>query len=208
MTVIYITRHGQTLWNIDKRLQGSGNSKLTELGINQAKSLEERLRNIEIDVIYSSPLERAYETAKILRGNKEIEIVTDNGIREISFGEYEGNTETELLKIGKGLEIKKIFDGEMKIKSPGGESLEELYERTRISLNNILEKEKDKKILVVSHGMTIKAIMNYFSKDDEYFSEIMGQATLTKIIVNEEGFNIEFLNDSSHIKSSNENSGW
>ena len=55
-TIIYLTRHGQTLWNIEKRLQGRGNSPLTEQGIERAKELRDRIKYIHIDIKYSSPI--------------------------------------------------------------------------------------------------------------------------------------------------------
>lgn len=208
MTTVYLTRHGQTLWNIDRRLQGTGNSKLTELGINQAKSLRDRLKDIDIDVIYTSPLERAFETAKILKGDKEIKIINKNELREISFGEYEGSTEIELLKQGRGEEIKKIFNGDIKVKSPGGESLEELYHRISSGIEEILNIEDGKNILIVSHGMSLRVIINYFNNGKEVFNEIMGQATLTKINCINNKFEIEYLNDRSHIISNTKKLGW
>ena len=99
MVTVYLTRHGQTVWNLDKRLQGSGNSELTDHGIEQAEQLKKRVDSIQLDTIYTSPLERARKTANIIRGNRNIEIIEVDAFKEISFGEYEGHTEEELLKI-------------------------------------------------------------------------------------------------------------
>lgn len=208
MTTIYLTRHGQTIWNIDKRLQGVSNSDLTQLGIEQAMSLRDRMNDIDIDVIYTSPLVRALETAKIIRGNRDIEIVIEDGLKEISFGEYEGSTEAELLKKGIGTELKKMFDGDINIKTPGGESVKELYERLEYTLEKIIEKYKNKRILIVSHGMTLRTMMNYFYQGREVFTDIMGQATLTKITFDKNQFNVDILNDGSHINNNQKKKGW
>ncbi|MFQ7001323.1 MAG: histidine phosphatase family protein [Clostridium sp.] len=199
MTEIYFTRHGQTVWNLTKRLQGSANSELTEEGIERAKILSERLKAIDLDCIYTSPIKRAYETALILKGNKDIDVICEEGLRELSFGEYEGHTEEELLKEGRGQEIAKIFNGEMDVKCPKGETLEELYKRVGIALDNILAKSDNKKILIVSHGMALKAIVNYFRKDKGFYKEIMGQVTLSKVISDNGQFKFEFINDGSHF---------
>ena len=199
MTEIYFTRHGQTVWNLTKRLQGSANSELTEEGIERAKILSERLKAIDLDCIYTSPIKRAYETALILKGNKDIDVICEEGLRELSFGEYEGHTEEELLKEGRGQEIAKIFNGEMDVKCPKGETLEELYKRVGIALDNILAKSDNKKILLVSHGMALKAIVNYFRKDKGFYKEIMGQVTLSKVISDNGQFKFEFINDGSHF---------
>ena len=108
MITVYLTRHGQTVWNLDKRLQGSGNSDLTDHGVEQAEQLKKRVDGLKLDVIYTSPLERARKTANIIRGNRNIEIIEVDAFKEISFGEYEGHTEEELLKVGRGKEIKEI----------------------------------------------------------------------------------------------------
>src|SRR3712207_163192 len=98
MTTIYLTRHGQTEWNLNKRLQGWKNSPLTKLGISQAKALGERLKDTQIDVIYSSPIERAYKTAEIIKGNKDIEIIKHDGLKEFNYGDWEGLTIDEIEK--------------------------------------------------------------------------------------------------------------
>ena len=87
MSTVYLTRHGQTVWNLDKRLQGSGNSELTDYGIEQTEQLKKRVDSIQLDVIYTSPLERAKKTANIIRGDRSIEIIEVDDFKEISFGE-------------------------------------------------------------------------------------------------------------------------
>lgn len=207
MTTIYITRHGQTEWNLTKRLQGTGNSILTEQGKMQAIELRDRLNNEEIDVIYSSSLLRAIETSNIIKGERNINLIVNEGLRELSFGDYEGHTEDELLNIGKGKEINQILNGNMEIASPNGESLTDLYRRVSNSLDEILKNNVGKKILIVSHGISIKAIISYFRGDAEFYSEIVGQGSLTKIIKTEEEYSFSYINNIDHIKEKN-NSGW
>lgn len=208
MTEIYLSRHGQTIWNLSKRLQGSANSELTPNGIERAKILARRLNNIDLDCIYTSPIKRAYETAVILKGNKNIDIICEEGLRELSFGDYEGYTEEELLKENRGYEISKIFNGDIETRCPNGESLKELYSRVNIALDKILIKEKNKKILIVSHGMALKAIVNYFREDDNFFDIIMGQVTLSKVIEDNNKFKFEFINDGSHFGEESSKLGW
>ena len=66
MTRVYLSRHGQTEWNVQKRMQGHNNSNLTELGIEQALALAERMRDVQIDIAYSSSSQRAVNTTKIV----------------------------------------------------------------------------------------------------------------------------------------------
>lgn len=207
MTKVYLTRHGKTLWNLEKRLQGFGNSELTNEGIEQAYELRKRLSDIDIDVIYTSPIKRAYETARIIKGDKNIKFVIDDRLKEINFGDYEGSTEAELLKQGRGQEISKIFSGEMDISAPGGETLRELSYRVSKLLDEILLIEDNKSILIVTHGTTLKAIVGYFRNSKELYNEIMGQCTLTKINCSGKNFEFEYINDGCHLNNK-EKFGW
>lgn len=200
MTTIYITRHGQTVWNIDYRFQGQKDSDLTEKGINQAKLLSERMKDVHIDCIYTSPLKRTVETAKIIRGNRDIDIIKEDGFKELSFGDYEGRTKEELELEGRGEEISAVFNYEEDAKAPNGESLRELYHRISESLNKVLEKEKGKTIFIVTHGAALLAIYKYFSEDNMYYPKVMGQTSLTKVIHDGNTFKFELVNDDEHLR--------
>ena len=207
-TVIYLTRHGQTLWNIEKRLQGRGNSPLTEQGIERAKELRDRIKYIHIDIIYSSPIERALTTANIIKGDKSIEVITDDGLMEMCFGDYEGKITDEVMKENPNWDISLIMKGNTELTAPNGENLAEVRDRVARSMNKIIEENRGKTILIVAHGITLKAIMYYF-KDEEVNSEVMGQATLTKVNVDENNkFYIEFKNDNSHFTQKEQKLGW
>lgn len=198
-TIIYLTRHGETEWNIEKRLQGRGDSPLTENGIQRAKELRDRIKNIDIDVIYSSPIKRALNTANILRGNKNIDIVTDDSLMEMCFGDYEGKKIDIVQEENPSWDINLIMQGNVEICAPNGENLKEVRERISKLMNKIIAENMGKSILIVTHGITLKALMYYF-KDKDVNSEVMGQATLTKINIDEKNnFYIEFKNDDSHF---------
>ena len=207
-TVIYLTRHGQTLWNIEKRLQGRGNSPLTGEGTERAKELRDRIKDIHIDVIYSSPIERALTTANIIKGDKSIEVITDDGLMEMCFGDYEGKITDEVMKENPNWDISLIMKGNTELTAPNGENLAEVRDRVARSMNKIIEENRRKTILIVAHGITLKAIMYYF-KDEEVNSEVMGQATLTKVNVDKNNkFHIEFKNDNSHFTKKEQKLGW
>lgn len=198
-TIIYLTRHGETEWNIEKRLQGRGDSPLTKDGIQRAKELRDRIKNIDIDVIYSSPIKRALNTANILRGNKNIDIVTDDSLMEMCFGDYEGKKIDIVQEENPSWDINLIMQGNVEICAPNGENLKEVRERISKLMNKIIAENIGKSILIVTHGITLKALMYYF-KDEDVNSEVMGQATLTKINIDEKNnFYIEFKNDDSHF---------
>ena len=98
--------------------------------------------------------------------------------------------------------------GNTELSAPNGENLNEVRARVANTMNKIIKANIGKTILIVAHGITLKAIMYYF-KDNEVNSEVMGQSTLTKINVDENNnFNIEFKNDSSHFTVKDQKLGW
>lgn len=207
-TIIYLTRHGQTLWNIEKRLQGRDNSPLTEEGVERAAELRDRIKDIHIDIIYSSPIERALTTANIIKGDKRIEVITDDDLMEMCFGDYEGKITDEVMKENPNWDISLIMKGNTELVAPNGENLSEVRFRVTKAMNKIIEENRGKTVLIVAHGITLKAIMYYFN-DKDVNSEVMGQATLTKINVDENNrFNIEFKNDDSHFTIKEKKLGW
>ena len=207
MVTVYLTRHGQTEWNIEKRLQGHGNSPLTKSGLRGAEELSKRLENINIERIYTSPIERAYKTAIILKGNKKIDVVKHEGLKEMNFGDFEGKITEDVMKENPDWNINLIMQGNLEMRAPNGETLAEVRERVSKAMDEIIKDNEGKTILIVGHGITLKAIMNYF-KDKDVNNEVMGQTTLTKVNVDGENFNIEFKNDGSHFTIKEKKQGW
>lgn len=154
---LYITRHGTTEWNIARRLQGWRDSNLTEEGIKRAINLGKELSSIDFDIIYSSPQNRSLETAKLIRGNKDTKIVCHDGLKELGFGIWEGMQLDE---------IENIYPNEYNTykNDPGeyvpidGESFTELFGRVNGFLDEV-KSSNAKNILIVTHGVTVKAIL-------------------------------------------------
>lgn len=154
---LYIIRHGETDWNSEKRLQGRSNTELNSYGIELAEITGRALKEVSFDRIYASPLKRAYHTAELIRGNREVEIETDERLLEISFGEYEGVPVSELPK-----EFSNFFDAPDKfVPAEGGETYEELVARAGSFIEEVVvpaSKELDR-MLIVAHGALNKALM-------------------------------------------------
>ena len=87
---ILLTRHGQTEWNVLRKVQGKVDIELNTTGIKQAEETAVKLKNTDIDIIISSPLKRAKQTADILNKEKNLPIIIDDRISERDFGEFEG----------------------------------------------------------------------------------------------------------------------
>ena len=88
--MLYIIRHGQTDWNVGHRLQGKTDIPLNENGRRMAREAAAKYRNTHFDVCYSSPLQRAFETARIVLEGRDVPIIRDERLSEMGFGEHEG----------------------------------------------------------------------------------------------------------------------
>lgn len=212
MTNIYITRHGQTEWNIDKRLQGSSNSELTQLGINQAQWLKAKMKSINIDVIYSSPIKRALITAEIIKDDKAIELLKEDGLKEIAFGLWEGMKMDDIDAHEEySKELYNLYNNPEEYKSYGGEHPFEVKERVYKTLDKIINNNKEKDILIVSHGMTLKFIISYFIKKDLIDilnDDVYSQASFSHIQLDGDKVEIKMLNDTSHYEEEVVKVGW
>ncbi len=163
---IYIVRHGQTMWNKEKRLQGSVDIELNENGKELAIITGQNLADTHIDIIYSSPLKRAHETAKLIRNNRDIEIIVDDHLRELNFGSMEGESYEKLYE--EKTHGFKYFFTEPHLYYPpeDGETLEHLVERASEFMKNIIEPLADtcQRVMIVAHGAMNKALMTHVKK--------------------------------------------
>ncbi|MCP4912441.1 MAG: histidine phosphatase family protein [Oligoflexia bacterium] len=121
----YFFRHGETDWNLAKRCQGHTDTELNKTGLDQAKILAKFMDDIELDIIISSDLKRAFYTAQEVASRKNIEIVTTEKLRECHFGEAEGLTVDEI-KDKFGIDFWDKFQikghSNLDLSFPGGES--------------------------------------------------------------------------------------
>lgn len=151
---IYVIRHGQTNVNIENRINSLNDDDLNETGINQAKALREKVKNIDYDFIISSPLERTKHTAELLNA-KELPIYFDKRLLERDAG-----------KLTKAL-ISSIDRNDWWSINPredyeDAETVKNLILRLEEFLNEIKAKYQDKNIILVTHGGVSKAIRCYF----------------------------------------------
>lgn len=205
MTKLYLTRHGETEWNEKGIMQGWGDSPLTELGENQAKWLRERMKDIHIDVIYSSPIGRAANTAKIVRGDKDIPLIYHDGLKEIRIGSWEGLSQEEMKSISEENYFNFWNVPSKYIPIGDGESFYQVRDRAFKSINEILEKEKGKTILIVTHTITLKAYLTALEKrdiDTLWDPPFIKQTSLTEINFTEEGYEIPLIACMEHHKYS------
>ena len=156
---LYVVRHGETDWNKKKFMQGNTDVSLNETGISQAKMISEKLKDVNFDVCYSSPLSRAYDTASIICNGK-VNIQIDNRLEERELGEYEGK-ESSLYNSEYYWNLK--IDSSDK----GVESPKDLLKRISSFYDDLLEKHNDEVILIVSHGAIVRGLNFVINGYDE-----------------------------------------
>jgi broad specificity phosphatase PhoE len=155
MTTIYLARHGESDWNAANRFQGHSDRPLTEEGRRQAEALAELVAAENVDAIYSSPLIRALETARIVAARTGLEVTELDDLREVDTGSWSGLSRAEVQeRFPEGFE-RWISGGSG---WEDGETYEEMGERVLGALKEIARADPGGRILVVSHGGPIRAI--------------------------------------------------
>lgn len=158
MKRIYLTRHGQTEWNVQKRFQGHRDSNLTEMGVRQAQWLRDYMKNKPIDRVYSSPLQRAYTTAQIVTEGMDIEIERRDGLKEMNFGVWEGMSESDI-KESSAEQLHNFWNRPHMFEPVGGESYEEASKRITEEFEDIVKSSSGSNLLMVVHGVVLKLIL-------------------------------------------------
>lgn len=202
MTRIYFIRHGETDWNAEGKYQGWSDIPLSETGKKQAECLGERFQNIDLDVIYSSPLQRAYDTAQAVAIRKKMEIIPEEHFKEINFGEWEGLTAEQLNHL-YGEKFQYFLSHPEDAKFPGDGSFSLVTERIKIGLDKILEENEGKNIMIVSHGGLIRLCIFYLLKMDIRFYKQMwiNNTAVSVIDITSEGAVLYKVNDDAHIEN-------
>ena len=186
---IYLIRHGTTKWNAEFRLQGKTNTPLDELGLEMARQTGIRFRELGItfDRVYTSPLRRAYNTARLAVGlpmltgdvpvetgsvteiGSAVEIIRDARLEELGFGQQEGKNTLEMLR-DESLPFRYFKDDPPKYdtltESVGAESLTALCRRTAEFLREVVEQANlPRRILISGHGACNKALLMHIRGD-------------------------------------------
>jgi len=197
---LLLIRHGQTDWNLAQRFQGQSDIPLNEVGRKQAQALAERLSVEHFDAVYSSDLQRATETARIICRS---EFHSDSRLREVNFGDWEGMTYDEIK--AKYPETLTAWEADIfKNAPPHGETLEGLAVRVQSMLDELREKHEDQNVLVVAHGGVLQTLICLALKlpPTMYWQFHLSTASLSEVAFYPAGAILNLLNDTSHLPSS------
>lgn len=155
---VFLVRHGETQWNRELRVMGQLDIPLNDIGREQARRTAALLAGERFAAIYSSDLVRAVETAQIIAAPHRLDVIALPELREARYGLWEGLTRDEVLKKFPEEYKMRRTDPE-NFRPSGGESRTELYERASQIFSELVARHPHQKILLVSHGGTIRAIV-------------------------------------------------
>jgi len=157
MTELHLIRHGETHWNRIGRYQGQIDVPLSDGGRGQAAALAEILRVVPLQVIYTSDLRRARETAEAVAAATGAPLRQDPRLREIRLGRWEGLTLDEI-RAQDGEALDDFRRNPATARAPEGESVPEVLERVRAALEDILQAYPEGPVAIVSHGLALAAL--------------------------------------------------
>lgn len=193
-------RHGETAWNLASRLQGHLNVELNETGRQQASRLAQALAGERIDAVYASDLARARLTARPLAAGAGLRVRTDKGLRERSFGTFEGLTYAEIQERFPD-QARRWHAPDVNFGPAGGETLQAFHERAVDTVAAIAARHRGQAIAVVTHGGVLDALYRAASRIalDAQRNWLLGNACINRLLVREGKFELIGWADDQHL---------
>ena len=199
MTTIYLIRHGQTAWNREEVFRGRADIPLNETGRKEALLTGEYLKGVKMDSVCSSSLSRAVETAEAIARCQDREVQILDGLIDIDFGRWQGVSHEEVRE-KYGELYRQWKDTPHLVRFPGGESLEEVRERSLRAIHEAILNHAEETLVMVSHRVVNKIVLcGLLGLDNSHFWQIGQDTGCINILEFGEGFTLRRLNDSSHL---------
>ena len=207
MVKIYLTRHGQTEWNLQKRMQGWFDSPLTQEGQQAAIALGRRLAQIPFSAIYASSSGRTVDTAKFICCERQIPIFFKQQLREINVGEWQGMTDSEIKRTYPE-QYHHYYNHPTEYKSEEGETFEDVLQRVLPVIKDVIEDyEDDEPVLIVTHAVVKKLLIAHFqnqSIDHVWDPPFIHGTSLTVLLLKKNGdVHFECIGDTEHMQKQN-----
>lgn len=203
MTEIIIIRHGETEWNKTGRFQGHSDVPLSAEGRAQAAMLGKNLAVDHVDMIYASDLTRAMETAAPLAQRFGLEVISDPQLRELNFGAWEGRNFNDVNAENPNA-MKNFYTDPERANIPESEPFPEFQRRIAGRVREIVARERGKRIVIVSHGASIRIlladILSMPIRSIWHLSQL--NTAVNKIRFEDDGFAVvTLMNDTSHLRA-------
>jgi probable phosphoglycerate mutase len=200
-TRIIAVRHGETAWNVDARIQGQLDIGLNDTGRWQARRVGEALAAEEITAVYSSDLGRAHQTAQSISEVKGVPVIADEGLRERSFGIFEGKTFDEIHETWPDHAHnwrKRIPEWQP---PDGGESLIELRERVTRTMQELAARHPGEQIVIVAHGGVLDALYRIATGQEVNSPRTweLPNGAINRLLWTPEGFTLVGWSDTQHL---------
>jgi 2,3-bisphosphoglycerate-dependent phosphoglycerate mutase len=200
-TRIIAIRHGETAWNVDTRIQGQLDIPLNDTGRWQAQRLARALAAREpIDVVYTSDLLRAWETARAVSESTGAPVVTDEGLRERGFGVFQGKTFAEI-EAALPEESLRWRKRDPHWAPEGGESLTVMRRRVVETLHTLASRHTGEQIVLVAHGGVLDLLYRTATGLELQAPRTwqVGNASINRLLWTPEGLTLVGWSDTSHL---------
>jgi broad specificity phosphatase PhoE len=204
-TTFYLIRHGETDWNVNGVWQGHADIPLNQLGQTQARRLAERLREHgpRFDAIYSSDLQRAWETARAIAAAIEVEPLPLTDLREINIGAWSGRTNAQIMVEDRDL-YERIRSGEDVPRGGDGERFLDVYTRAVGVAERLASAHPGATLALVTHGGVVRALLLHAARDKVGVGAHrvhIGNTSLTVLRCDASGWEIDRVNDMTHLEA-------
>jgi broad specificity phosphatase PhoE len=188
---IFLVRHGQTDWNVQRRIQGSKGVPLNKQGVKQAKELAKKFKRLAITCIHSSPVQRARQTAEIIAKPHNLRVKYEKDFRERGFGVIEGYTWEDFRKRYPHLPQQEVG---IDWRAPKGESLRQTMRRVLTAFKKVTRKHPlGDRVLIVSHGSALRCLIHQLhggKPEDFWDSKSLDNAEIVEVHWDGKKFNI------------------
>lgn len=199
-TRILAIRHGETAWNVESRIQGQLDIPLNDKGRWQAERLAQAVSEESLAAVYASDLWRAYDTARWVAAGAGLDVITDEGLRERGFGEFEGMTFAEIEQRWPEASMRwRKRDPEFG--PPGGEVLRDFYARCVATAERLAARHPGQAIALVAHGGVLDCLYRAASRLDLQAPRtwVLGNASINRLLHSAQGFTLIGWADTSHL---------
>lgn len=199
-TRIIAVRHGETAWNVDTRIQGHLDIPLNETGQWQARQLAQALAGEAIDAIYASDLQRAFATAQAVADATGAPITPETGLRERSFGHFQGRTFKEI-EAELPEDARRWRTREPHYTPEGGESLVMLRERIERTVFALAEKHPGEQVLMVAHGGVLDVLYRLATRQEIQAPRTwqLSNAAINRLLWTPDGLTLVGWADTQHL---------
>ena len=202
MTSVFLVRHGQTAWNKEEVFRGRTDVPLNDEGLREAELAGGYFKGLEIDAIYSSPLSRAWQTARKIAPDHSLDVQALDGLIDMSFGEWEGRSLKEIQEKDER-RYRQWREEPHLFKPADGETLEEVRVRAMAALEEVIHRHSEKTLVLVSHRVINKVLIcGILGLDNSHFWQIRQDTTAINLIQHRNGkYILSLMNETCHLKS-------